>query len=276
MTRIASPVTPVRSTALPVLRRWLGDGWRGLIGWSMGVAVAIFIYLPLYPSMKTPELSGLIDSLPPELVRTLGYENITTGTGYAQATFFGLIGFVLITIAATSWGAAFSGGAEESGRLELTLAHGVGRVQYALESVLALLVKLLVLGIVTWLLIWAVNGPGELELNPSHLVAVTTAWVGLGLLAGTAAFAAGSLTGSRSWGMGIGAGIAVAGYVLQAVANNSEDLDWLRVISPFHWAYGEAPLTNGADWPGLALLWGSSALLAVVATTALARRDILG
>jgi ABC-2 type transport system permease protein len=48
-------------------------------------------------------------SLPPELVRTIGYENITTGAGYAQATFFGLTGFFLITIASITWGGAFTG-----------------------------------------------------------------------------------------------------------------------------------------------------------------------
>lgn len=75
----------------------------------------------------------------------------------------------------------------------------------------ALVAKLLVLGGVAWLLIWAMNGPGELELDPGHLVAVTTAWVGLALFSGTAAFLAGALTGRRSWGVRVGAGVAVAG-----------------------------------------------------------------
>lgn len=85
MTALSHPDTTVRTMPLPVLRRWLGDGWRGLIGWSAGVAAVVFVYLPLYPAMKTPEFVGLLDSLPPELVRTLGYEDIITGAGYAQA-----------------------------------------------------------------------------------------------------------------------------------------------------------------------------------------------
>ena len=274
MTAVA--VAPARPSPLPVLRRWLVDGWRGLIGWSLGIAAVVFLYLPLYPSMRSPELVSLLDSLPPELVRTIGYDNITTGAGYTQATFFGLIGFVLITIAGIAWGAAFTGGAEESGRLELTLAHGVGRVPYALQSALALLLKLVVLGVVAYLLIWAMNGPAELELDPMNLIAVTKAWVGLGLFSAGAAFAVGALTGRRSWALGAGAGVAVVGYVLQAVANNSENLDWLRVLSPFDWAYGDAPLANGFDWVGLALLWGGSAVLLAIGTVGLARRDILG
>ena len=261
---------------LPVLRRWFGDGRRALVGWSAGVAGVALLYLPLFPSMQSPELADVIESLPAELVRTLGYQDITSGAGYTQATFFGLIGFVLLTIAGVSWGASFIGGAEESGRLELTLAHGVGRVQYALESAGALVLRIAVLGAVGFVVVAVLNGPSQLDLEVAHLVAATTAWVSLGLVSGAAALAAGAASGRRSSGLGAGAGVAVLGYVLQAVANNSEQLDWLRTLSPYDWAYGAAPLANGADWTALALLWLGSALLIAAATGALARRDVLG
>ncbi|MFF2632618.1 ABC transporter permease subunit [Microbacterium sp. NPDC058021] len=267
---------PARPVVVPVLRRGLLDGWRGQIGWSIGIVAIVGLYLPLFPAMRSPELTGLLDSLPRELVRTIGYEDIATGAGYTQATFFGLIGFVLITIAGIVWGAAAIGGAEESGRLELTLAHAVGRVQYALESAVAAMVKLLLLGVVAWIAVAILNGPAELDVSTSNLAAVVLAWVGVGLFSATAALAAGAVAGRRSWGVGIGAGVAVAGYVLQAVANNADDLDGLRIFSPFEWAFGQAPLANGVDGPGLALLWGGSALLTAVATAALARRDVTG
>ncbi|MFS0866756.1 ABC transporter permease [Microbacterium sp. 179-B 1A2 NHS] len=276
MTVVATSTGRTMRAALPVFRGWLTEGWRGLIGWGVGLTAVALVYLPLFPTMQSPELSGLIETLPQELVRTLGYENITSGAGYAQATFFGLIGFVLMTIAAIGWGTSFIAGAEESGRLELTLAHGVGRVQFALESAAALVVKLLTLGLVALLVVGAVNGPAELELVPVNLLAVTKALVGVALLAGTAALAGGALTGRRIWGIGAGSAVAVGGYVLQAIANNSDDLDWLRVLSPFDWAFGEAPLATGMDWTGLALLWGGSGVLIAVASIGLARRDVLG
>ena len=102
MTAVAESSGRTMRAPLPVLRGWLAEGWRGLLGWSIGLTAVGLVYLPLFPSMQSPELSGLMDSLPPELVRTLGYENITSGAGYTQATFFGLIGFVLITIAGIS------------------------------------------------------------------------------------------------------------------------------------------------------------------------------
>ncbi|WP_344095723.1 hypothetical protein [Microbacterium deminutum] len=136
--------------------------------------------------------------------------------------------------------------------------------------------KLLTLGLIGWILIWTLNCPAGLDLTTVNLLAATTAWVGVGLSSASAALAAGALTGRRIGGIGVGAGVAVTGYVLQAIANNSKDLDGLRVLSPYDWAFGQAPLANGMDWIGLGLLWGGSALLIALATAGLARRDVLG
>ena len=35
---------------LPLFRRSILDGWRGLVGWTVGILIALFLYLPLYPS----------------------------------------------------------------------------------------------------------------------------------------------------------------------------------------------------------------------------------
>lgn len=183
---------------------------------------------------------------------------------------------VLAAIASISWGAAFIAGTEETGRLELTLAHAVGRAQYALESAAALVVKMLALGAVAFLLILAINAPAELDLSATNLLAVTLAWVSLGLLSGVAALAFGALTGRRTWAIGAGAGIAVLGYGLDAVGGTNEDLAWLSNLSPYHWAFGSTPLADGFDWGGLGLLWGLTATLIGITAWALSRRDILG
>ena len=259
-----------------IVRRHLRQGWRGQLGWSAGIALVIGLYLPLFPSLQSPELAQLIDSLPRELVQTLGYDDIASGAGYTQATFFSLLGFVLMSIASVSWGAAFIAGAEESGRLELTLAHAVGRLQYSFESAVAVILKVLLLGVVAFVLILALNRPAKLDLDPNHLVAVTTAWVSLGLVSGLAALAAGAFTGRRSWAFGAGAGVAVLGYGLDALAATSDRFTSLAELSPYHWAFGKQPLAEGFDWLGLGFLWLAAAALTTLATWALSRRDIVG
>lgn len=260
----------------PVFFRGVLGSWRGLLGWAAAIVAVLLLYLPLYPSMQSPELNQLLDSLPTELVKALGYEQISSGEGYTQATFFGLLGFVFITIAAISWGAAAIAGSEESGQLELTLAHAVGRVRYALESGAAMIVKIALLGVVAFLGILLLNGPSELGVQAGNLFAVTLAWTGLGLLTGAVSLAAGAVTGRRAWAIGAGAGIAVFGYALDALGNMNPDLEGLQRFSPYHWAFGNMPLASGFDVGGLVLLWVLGTALIVVSACALARRDITG
>ncbi|GAA4107238.1 ABC transporter permease subunit [Enteractinococcus coprophilus] len=272
----ANPQTAGPTTVGRVFLRLVFDGWRGMFGWIIGIAAVLGLYLPLYPSIASDQMTELINNLPTELVEVLGYEDVVTGAGYTQATFFGLLGYVLIAIAATAWGAAFIAGTEETGRLELTLAHAVGRVQYATESLAALLAKLLMLALVVYLMIWALNDPSELDLSAANLLAVTIAWASLGLLSGTAALAVGALSGRRLWAIAAGAGVAVLGYLFDAVGSTNDDLQWLYDLSPYHWAYGNSPLAQGFDWAGLALLWGLCAVFIALTIYGLARRDILG
>lgn len=259
--------------ALPLFTRAIAESWRALLGWAIGIAATVLLYVPLYPSMKSESIQALMDSLPKELVNTLGY-SLATGPGYVESTYFGLMGFLLLSIAAIAWGTAAVAGDEESGGLELTLAHGVGRQRLVLERTASVFVRLLALGLVGSLLILAFNDAAELEIDAANLVAVTAALVGVAMLASAAAIAFGALTGRKSFALGAGTAVPVLGYALNAVANQSQDLDALHAYSPYAWAFGNSPLGGGADWGGLGLLYGFSALLIVVAVIALSRRDI--
>ena len=264
-----------RPASLPLFRRALADSWRSTLGWTIGLTAAAFLYLPLFPSIGGNEqMQQLIDALPKQLVESLNYDQLSSGAGYAQATFYGLIGFLVISIASVSWGTAAIAGDEETGTLELTLAHGVTRVQLVLERALAILVRLAWLVIVSAALVLGLNGPAELDLESANVLAMSAAWLGLGLIAASAALAVGALSGRRSYALVAGAGVAVLGYVLNAVANQSEDVEFLHDFSPYAWAFGADPLAQGADWGGLGLLYGFTALFAAVAVAAFARRDV--
>lgn len=262
---------------LPVFRRSLRESWRSLAAWSLGIAAVLFLYLPLYPSLGGDgQLTALLDSLPKQLVTTLGYDQISTGAGYAQSTFYGLLGFLLLTIAAVAWGSAAIAGAAESGRLELDLAHGIGRVPYALECALSVLVRLAWLGLFAGVVIWAMNEPSKLGIDPPRIIGASAALVGLAFVSAATALLAGALTGRRAIATGAGAGIAVLGYVFQAVAKQSADVEWLNALSPYAWVYRHPPLLDGVDVAGLALVWGLGLALAAASALALQRRDIAG
>ncbi|KQR48608.1 ABC transporter permease [Microbacterium sp. Leaf161] len=262
---------------LPVFRRNLRESWRSLLGWTVGLAAVLFLYLPLYPSIGgNGQMQDIIDALPKQLVETIGYDQISSGAGYTQSTFYGLMGFLLLTIAAVIWGSAAIAGAEESGRAELDLAHGIGRGQYALESALAVLVRLLWLGAFSGVVVRALNDSAGLDLEGWHIVGASAALTGLAFLTASAALFAGAATGRRIWATGVGAGIAVVGYILQALAKQSKDLDWMNALSPYAWVYRQSPLAEGVDPGGLALTWGLAVAFVVASALALRARDLRG
>ncbi|MFE7065571.1 ABC transporter permease subunit [Microbacterium sp. NPDC057658] len=263
--------------ALPIFRRALRESWRGTLGWTTGVAVVLLMYLPLFPSIGgNGQMQQIIDSLPPELVGALGYDQIGTGAGYAQGTFYGLIGFLLLTIAAIAWGAGAIAGAEEAGRLELDLAHGVSRESYALESAAAILVRLAWLGLFAGATVAMLNAPAQLDIEPVHIADTTVVFVGVTMVAGSAALFVGAVFGRRSWAVAAGSGVAVIGYAFNAVANQVVDAEWLRILSPYSWAFHESPLQDGFEPSGAIALWSLSLVLIVGSAWALRHRDIVG
>jgi ABC-2 type transport system permease protein len=264
------------TSILPLFRRELAQSWRSTLGWTLGIVAALLLYLPLFPALggADSQMQQLISTLPPQLVSALGYGAITTGAGYTEATFYGLLGFVMIVIAATSWSTSAIAGDEENGTLELTLAHRVSRGQLVLERTLAIVVRLAWLAAVSAVVVLLLNPSAQLGLDAAHVLAVSAAYLGLGLVSATLGLASGAIVGRRVVATAAAAGIAVVGYALNAVGSQSADLDWLRDYSPYGWAYHHVPLATGADWSGLGLLYGLSALFAVIAVVALQRRDI--
>ena len=261
---------------LPVTRRGLAESWRGVLGWSAGIVGALGLYLPLYPSIAGPEMQTLIESLPEAMITALGYDQITSGAGYTQATFFGLIGFALFAIAGIGWGANAGGGEEESGRMELDLAHNIGRGSYAFQAWLTLTVKFLFLGTVSFGVIAALNTPSELGLDLLHLAGAVASLTSLALLIATTALAGGIVTGRKSLGVATGTVVTVGGYVVNAVSNLVDELDWLEHLSPYAWAFGTPPLLSGPDPLGLFALAASSVISCLIAVWGLRTRDVVG
>lgn len=262
--------------ALPLTSRDLVEGRRGLLAWALGIVGAVLLYLPFYPSVGSAEMvQTYVDAFSPELSRVFGLDRMTSGAGYTQATYFGLTGYLLLAIAAVGWGAQAVAGDEESGSLELTLAHGVSRFGLIAQRALAIVIRLVVLSHVGWLMVVALSGPSQLELNAGHVAAASLALLALSLLVALFALAVGAATGRRSFAAAAGAGLAVLAYVLDAVAVTAR-LPWLQRLSPYHWAYGNDPISTGVDWFGLVLLFGVGAALFAFALWSFSRRDVSG
>lgn len=260
---------------MTVLSRMFADQRRRWLGFTIGIAAVILIYLPLFESASQSGLLGAkLDALPDSLVEALNFTNVSSAAGYAQATIYGLIGMLILVAFAVGSGAWAIAGDEESGALELTMAHGVDRTNLLLQRALALLTMTAVTAVVAGALVAVVSVVSNLDLSATGITAATLALGALGLFFGSIALLVGAVSGRRALALSITGVVAVFAYLCNSILARTSAGGLFEAISPFHWAYGNDPLVNGLSLPGIGLLLGFSVAFVAVALSLFDRRDV--
>lgn len=260
---------------LPVYRRRMADSRRALFGWGLGLAGVCALYLPLFPSMRDSGLIGdKLQAMPAGMLDSFGLDILTmsTGWGYAHQTVFAMLGMLLLLVFGIIQGARAIAGDEESGSLELLLAHATDRTSVLTARLLA--VVTCVIGLVALLVavVAALNAPSELSLTAEGLLGEGAALGLLVLLHALVAFTVGAVTGRRSLATAVASIVAVLGWFVHNMGAKIDDR--LPDLSPFHWAYGATPLHSGPDGAGLLWLAVACVVLAVLAYLGFTRRDL--
>ncbi|GAB48019.1 ABC transporter permease subunit [Mobilicoccus pelagius] len=259
----------------PLLTRRLRESARGLVGWTLGLAAVCALYLPLFPSMRTSGLLGdKLEAMPTEMLDSLGMDAATMGTGwgYTHETVFSMLGMLLLLVVGITHGARAIAGDEESGALELTLAHATDRRSVLLARLIGVVAVVVGLTTFTTLLVAALNGPSELGLSADGLLGEGVALGLLVLVHALVAFAVGAATGRRSLALGVATAVAALGWFVHTMGAKVQEN--LPAASPFEWAYGSDPLVNGPDPGGLLALAATCIVLIALAAITFPRRDL--
>src|SRR5512133_3859134 len=104
-----------------VTKTW-SDDRRAIIGWAAGIAAFTTIYTGFYPQFKSvAELKQ--QALSEDMLKVFGVEDLTSATGYLQATVFSLVGPLVLLTAALTLMARTIPRPEEDGGLELLMAN---------------------------------------------------------------------------------------------------------------------------------------------------------
>ena len=96
----------------------------------------------------------------------------------------------------------------------------------------------------------------------------------LALLFGAVALTVGASTPGRASAIAVAAGLAVAAWLLDGLAQAVSVLDPVRPLSPFYQALGRNPLRDGVPWVGWAVLLTATVVLVAIAAVGLERRDV--
>lgn len=254
-------------TATAIYHKSLNDSRRSLLGWVIGCAFIGMAYASAYPSQKNN-----LGNIPDNLRDAMNIDN--SAAGYLNAAEFGLVLPLLLLIYAIAAGHRATAGDEESGQLDLLLAHPITRGQLMLQRFANLVTGAFVISFVVWLVLLAVRGNAELTtISPAQFLAQCLALALLASTFGALAMALGAATGRRSVVLAGSAAVAVITYALSTLAEPI-DAEWLAYLSPFHYYIGGEPLRNGFQWGDYGVLVLLSAVCLAVGLNRLNRRDI--
>ncbi len=261
-------------TATLLTRRALHDRRASLAWWSIGIFLYTAMIMAVWPVIDgNAEFESLAQSYPDTIKALMGGEDafnaFTTPAGFLGTYLYSwILPFIFVGLA-VAFGAALLGGDEESGLLELVLSYPVTRTSTVVQKALAMLLAVTGIGVLVIAVIYVMGMFVDLGVGIGALGAATLGTVLFALLHGQLAMATGAISGRRGLAIGVGWGVALAGYLLNVLSGMDASLSWLRWLSPLDYATGTQPISNGVPVEYLALL---AALAVAVAATVIGFR----
>ncbi len=259
-------------------RQMLRGGRRSLAIWAASFGAMVALYAVIWPSVrgnsKWQDLFATLPATYKALFTAGGQLDLSTPAGYLGIELMGFIGPALMAVYAITTGAAAIAGEEGSGGLEVTLSAPVARGRVLLERSAALLIDLLALSVALGLALWVFSLAFGMHLAVARIAAASAALGIFGFFTGAVALAVGAASGNAALGKGIGALVAVASYLINALSQVTTALKSTRPVSPFYLLFGNEPLQNGLRLLGAVSVFAVGVALLVAAGVAFARRDL--
>ncbi len=254
----------------------LRDQRGALLGWAVGLALLALYLAWIFPFVnKAAEMMKVLEKLPPVLKNLIGKNQfMATPEGFFNLQPFSILLPLLFVVFALARGSDATAGEEERGTLDLLLANPLPRWRLVAEKSLAHGAALLALSAWFWLALLASTRSFGIALDAGRLAAVTFGCWLLGMVFYSLALAWGCWRGSKKSSIGVGGGVAVVTFLINAYAPMVERLRPWRVLSPFYYYNGNNVLSRGAVAAHVLVLAGLTALLFVVALAVFSRRDL--
>jgi ABC-2 type transport system permease protein len=248
---------------------------RATVWWSIGIAVLVALTVAFWPAFRgSSGISEAIEQLPAGIIQAFGLQDFGTPAGFLRGNLYELLVPLLLAAAAIALVNGQTAGDEAGGRLEIFLAQPVDRGAVFLARALTALLAIVLISAAT-LAVQQVSGLiVGLDIDAGLVTATIALCCLLAALHGALAYVVAAATGRPSLVLGLGVGVAVAGYVVAALFPLSDVLAPWRQLSPWSWALGGDPLVHPTEaWRYAALGIPTLALLGI-GTWLVRRRDI--
>ena len=253
------------------LRRFRGQ----ILGWGIALALLGVLLISMYDSFagEQEQLTELLALYPPEISAFLGdLSTFGTPEGWVSLEFFSYMPLIL-GIFGVLMGSGLLVSDEESGTLDLIMAHPVSRTALFMGRLLAFVTATVAILAIAWLgLVIPMNwssvdiGWGRMWLPLLSLLAQL-------LVFGTISLLLSMLLPSRRMAATTGGLLLVASFFITGLAKINENLKPVAKLSPLNY-YQAQDAFQGLNGAWLAGLLGSAVVFAALAWWRFQRRDI--
>jgi ABC-2 type transport system permease protein len=245
---------------------------RAMIGYALGLAVYSLVIVVLYPSFKDDTGLDQLAKSNSALMAAFGVSgSLTSPAGWLNANLFNNFVPLIAIVLTVGYGAWCLAGQDEAGTLALTATLPVTRVRMVLDKAVALLLQALPAIVLTFGCV-LVGRAFELPVDIGPLAWTSVAVLLLAVDFGALALLLGAVSGSRGLAVSVASAVAAAAYLISSLAPVISWLGPAEYLSPFYWALGNDPVTNGIPgWRLVALL--AAAMVLVAGAGAVYRRS---
>lgn len=247
-----------------------------ILGWGIGIAALGLILVPFYDVFmeEQGQLLEMLNSYPPEFLAFFGGDAAAMATpeGYLSMYGFSMLP-VIIGIFALIAGSGLIAGDEESGRLDLILAHPVSRTGLLFGRFLAFCAATAAILTIGWLGFSVLLGGSALDVSWGEMALAFLPVLAQALIYGAMAFMFSMLLpAGRVAAMAAGL-IMVGSYILTSMSALNENLHTVADFLPYAYFQGGDAM-NGLNLSWFLGLLAAALLFTVVAWWRFKRRDI--
>lgn len=265
-----------------IARRMIGDRRKSVLWWTFGITLLVVIMAATYPSIRETgdALDDYVASLPEGLRQAFGLEgaSIASPEGYLTSQLYSNLYPIVILVLALGLMAWAVAGSEHDGSLELVLANPASRTRVALARYAggtAIVAFVTVVSTAALVLLAPVFGLDEGVPWWGYWSAGLQSFAFV-MICASLTFAVGAASGSKGLAIAVGSGVAVVGFLLNALGSITETLETLRWASPWYWMLKDNPVVTEPSLLNTALPLALGLLVVAIGVPVFARRDLRG
>lgn len=250
--------------------------YRGqILGWGIALALLGFFMAQFYSTIagQGDQFEQLLEAYPKELMAFFGdFAELTTPSGYLNLEYFVLMPLILGVFALLT-GSGLLASDEESGRLDLIMAHPITRTALYWGRLAAFIVATVAILVLAWLGLYIPTSWTPLDVGWWELTRAFITLFAVLALFGTLALLLSLLLPSRRSAAMMSGMILVGSYFVTSLARVIDDLETIAKLSPLsYYQGGEAIDRFNLTWVvGLSV---AAIVFAILAWRRFGRRDI--